>query len=105
MSDRCSTSLGSSNFRLWLGSEVRATSPVRPLHPREPTFERWLPLFDPFLPLYLQVRTILTVPPLDCGLPKQSFIRIGSKLTFGELKAKIIEPNRGVPTTPQLGFL
>ena len=30
------------------------------------TIERQGPLFDPFLPLHLQVRTILTVPPLDC---------------------------------------
>ncbi len=58
--------LGRANDRCWLDSEVRATSPVRPLYPREPTFERRLPLFDPFLLLHLQVRTILTVPPLDC---------------------------------------
>ncbi len=28
------------NVAYWLDSEVRATSPVRPLYPREPTLER-----------------------------------------------------------------
>ncbi|MEE9147489.1 MAG: hypothetical protein V3U27_08865 [Candidatus Tectomicrobia bacterium] len=39
---------------------------VLSLYPREPTFKRQRPLFDPLLSLYLQVQTILTVPPLDC---------------------------------------
>ena len=39
--------------RKWLETEVRATSPVRPLYPREPTFERQRPLFWPGGQLYL----------------------------------------------------
>ncbi len=41
----------------WLGGEVRTKSPVRPLYPGKPTFERHRPLCPRFRRLHLRERT------------------------------------------------
>ena len=54
------------NVAYWLEADFPAMSPVRPLYPRKPTFERQRPLFDLFRPLHLQERTYPAVPPFVC---------------------------------------
>ncbi len=49
----CDLQVMSVNVRNWHQAAVRATSPVRPLYPREPTFERQRPLSWSGGPFYL----------------------------------------------------
>ena len=60
------------NFRCWLQAAVRAGSPVRPLYPRKPTFERQRPLSCSGGPLYLKTTLVNREPSTHD--PKRSLI-------------------------------
>ncbi len=67
VSDQCSTSYGSTDFCLWLHSDIPWGTPERLLLPRKPTFEGQRPLSHRFRLLYTREQTFTRSPPDFCS--------------------------------------